>query len=298
MMDVKAASGLLHDRAGGKPPLISSMATAPIEVVAWDAGRMLVNAAFAPLLQRFGLTTAASVLALGRGEVYREVGERVTSRHEFAVDGRVQAVYLKRHGPITWRERWKAWTKLRAPVWGARPEWDAVLEFHRLGIPTMTPIACGELDGRSWLLTDALEHCVRLDHWFAGASPTCPINRRVRHAVIERMAQLTRHMHVSGWHHQDLYWCHVLWPQGTPPEHLHVIDLGRVQPHSATLGRRWVIKDLSQLLFSSKSLTAAEKLRFLRCYLGRRLTARDKRLVRRLRWKAGRIERHSQRHGL
>ncbi len=297
-MDVVAASKVPRDPTADKSRSMSILATTPIKVVVWDSGRLLVNAEFAPALELWGLTTAAAVLQLGRGEVYREVGERITSRHEFAADEGLRAVYLKRHGRLTWRERWKSWGKLQAPVWGARPEWKAILEFHRLGIPTMTPIACGELDGRSCLLTEALERCVRLDHWFAGTSAADSSERQLRRAVVENMAGITRRMHTSGWHHQDLYWCHVLWPEGSLPENLHLIDLGRVQPHSATLGQRWVAKDLAQLLYSSKSLSAAEKLRFLRCYLGRRLTARDKGLVRRLLRKAGRIDRHTRRHGL
>ncbi len=278
------------------------LAAPGISLVSWDDGRLLVNAQFAAWLKSLGLTTAAAWLNLERGEVYREVGERVTSRHELPAEApesgsAPRTVYLKRHGRLTWRERFKSYARLQAPVWGARPEWDAILEFHRLGIPTMTPIACAELDGRSCLVTDGLENCRRMDQWFVETAG-CPEFRAERLAVIDRMAWLTRRMHQGGWHHQDLYWCHVLWPAGTGPDRLHIIDLGRVQPHSGLLSRRWIIKDLAQLQFASNSLTATEQLRFLRAYQNQPGFFIDRSLIPAILAKSARIARHTVRHGL
>lgn len=268
-----------------------------IRVLQWDEGRLQVNAEFAEWLRALGLTTAAAFWELGDGEVYRRVGERVTSRLELTVAGATRSVYLKRHGRLPWRERLKSWSRLQTPVWGARPEWTAILEFHRLGLPTMTPIAMGERDGRSFLLTDALQDCARLDHWLADSAPAAQ-NGGVRRRVLEALAAFARRLHASGWHHQDFYLCHVLWPSGAPPERLHVIDLGRVQRHGGWLGRRWIVKDLAQLHYSAQAATRAECCRFLRSYLGRPLRAGDKSLVRCILRKSARIARHSQKNGL
>lgn len=269
-----------------------------ISVLDWDAGRLLVNADYADWLRDLGRTTADAWLTLEDGEVYRAVGERVTSRQQFPHAGTVTAVYRKRHGRLTWRECWKSYVRLQRPVWGARPEWDAILEFHRLGIPTMTPILCAEVDGRSCLVTAELANCHRLDHWFRDHPGSTTQAQRLRRDVVTRMAMLTQRLHRAGWHHQDLYWCHVLWPVDSPPTELHLIDLGRVQPHRGWNSRRWIVKDLAQLQFSSSALSATEQLRFLRTYLGRRLTARDRPLIRQILRKAARIARHTSRHGL
>lgn len=266
-----------------------------IDVQLWDDGNLRVNAAFADWLRKLNLTTAADFDRLSDGEVYRRVGERVTSRMELPDRDRVRSVYLKRHGPLTWRERLKAWARLQTSVWGARPEWEAILEFHRLGLPTMTPIACAEFDGRSFLLTDALEDCERLDHWLARDQQNQPTLRR---QIAQAVASFARRLHDSGWHHQDLYLCHWLWPKQSPPDDLHVIDLGRVQRHSPLSARRWIIKDLAQLHYSSHDATLAERCRFLRAYLGRPLCASDKSLVRSILRKSAQIARHSRKNGL
>jgi hypothetical protein len=100
-------------------------------------------------------------------------------------------------------------------------------------------------------------------------------------------------------HHQDLYLNHVLWcgelVDGEPD--LRIIDLGRVR-QTRQLSARWIVKDLSQLDFSARRLPCRERLRFLRIYLGRRLTRGDRRLIQRIAWKSSRIARHTRKHGL
>lgn len=276
----------------------SATSSDAVSIEVWDQGRLLVNRDYADWLRQQGLTTVAAFFALAAQDVYRQVGERVTSRHQFSHASETRVVYVKRHGRLTWKERAKAWSRGQIPAWGARPEWDAIVEFHRLGIPTMMPIACGEQDGRSILMTAALEDCTRLDHWFATAESRWPDQQATRQHLLTTLAHLVRQMHAAGYHHQDLYLCHVLWPNARGPALLYLIDLGRVQRHSRWTAGRWIAKDLAQLLFSAKDCSRSEQLRFLRTYLQRPLQPRDRRLIRWLRWKAARIGRHTQRHGL
>ena len=97
-------------------------------------------------------------------------------------------------------------------------------------------------------------------------------------------------MHGAGLHHQDFYLGHLMLSQ-SQSDLIYVIDLGRVQKH-ARLSRRWIVKDLAQLDFSA-SATPVERLRFLREYLGRRLTSEDRSLVADIQAKAAAIARHS-----
>ena len=62
--------------------------------------------------------------------------------------------------------------------------------------------------------------------------------------------------------------------------------------------RRWIVKELASLSYSTppNSATATDRLRFLRVYLGRdRFSAADRRLIRRVARKTGRIATHDAR---
>jgi hypothetical protein len=112
-----------------------------------------------------------------------------------------------------------------------------------------------------------------------------------------RLARLARRMHDLGAHHQDFYLNHILWC-GDPSEfEFHIIDLGRVG-FSANLAERWIRKDLAQLDYSARDLSCADRLRFLRMYLGRPFTRADRVLVRLIAIKSRRIASHTRKHKL
>jgi len=87
---------------------------------------------------------------------------------------------------------------------------------------------------------------------------------------------------------------------------VYLIDLQRLTHHRRGIGRRWVVKDLAALLFSSwpgpgthirsPVFSDTDRLRFARAYFGTdRLTAAQKRLLRRVVAKARRIARREAR---
>jgi heptose I phosphotransferase len=115
--------------------------------------------------------------------------------------------------------------------------------------------------------------------------------------LIGELARITRDMHEAGLHHQDFYLNHLLIPHGCEPGDIRVIDLGRVRQRHR-LGNRWIIKDLSQLDYSSQLLSCRDRLRFLRAYLGRPLTRQDRGMIRRISRKSHAIDRHTRKHGL
>ena len=136
-------------------------------VETWDDGRLRVNQAFARLLRRHGLVTFDAFMDIAGGEVARQVGVRVTRR--IVLDGAQgeQAFYLKRHGVLPLKEYLKPLLRLAAPVHGAQNEWDAILRFQELGIPTMVPVAVGASGRRSFLVTQSLEDRMSLLDWVA-----------------------------------------------------------------------------------------------------------------------------------
>ena len=74
---------------------------------------------------------------------------------------------------------------------------------------------------------------------------------------------------------------------------MRLIDLQRVE-HRRRFRRRWLVKDLAQLAYSAARdrITRTHRIAFLRHYLGvRKLRPEDKRLVRAVLAKKGRMER-------
>ena len=264
----------------------------------WDDGRLTVNAAFAPLLRARGLTTFAAFGRLEPAETVRDVDRRVTARYELPTTDGPRRFYLKRHGRPPAREFVKPLLRLTKPVLGARPEWDALLRFHAAEIPTMTPVAFGEGGGESFVMTEALEDCDRVDLWADDRrGDHAPTVRRDRRALTAAVARIARTMHAAGMHHQDFYLCHLLKPRGGGPGAVRLIDLGRVRSHAA-LPDRWRVKDLAQLYYSADAIPRAEQVRFLRAYLGRPLEPGDRALIRRVRRKAAAIGRHTAKNAL
>ncbi|MSR58788.1 MAG: hypothetical protein EXS05_14235 [Planctomycetaceae bacterium] len=293
----------------------------------WDDGRLHIHPRFASLLRANGLTSCDAFFNYEGGELVRRVGTRETRRltleppacglADTPADGAV--LYLKRHGPPRWRDRIMPWLHFSRPIHGARNEWEAIGLFAAAGISTMTPVAFGEAGPRSLLVTEALPAKCNLLEWVAAhaqcqaqcqtqcgavsnqsgvAGLTCPTLGHVGpRDLIEEVAEIARRMHSAGLHHQDFYLNHLLLCDRDGRPDIRVIDLGRVRQQS-NLGKRWIIKDLSQLDFSAAGFDCVNRLRFLRLYLGRPFTTDDRRTVRKIMAKSKRIASHTKKHRL
>jgi heptose I phosphotransferase len=266
----------------------------------WDDGRLTVNVEDADLLRRHGLTTFADLVRVRCGSIAKDVlRERMTARFSLPdAAGEEHHFYIKRHRPPSWKEYVKPWLRLNRPSLGARPEWEAILRFHEAGIATMVPVALGESGGYSLLITRSIEGCRKLSVWLREASEAH--NSQVSDATrrtIDAVAEVARSMHASGLHHQDFYTHHLLLPEGDGCDALFVIDLGRARQEQR-LSRRWIVKDLAQLSYSAPHCTKADRVRFLKAYLGRPLESADRRLIQQIGRKVRSIARHSNKHDL
>lgn len=267
-------------------------------ITEWDAGKLRINAAFADLLQRNGLTTFEALMRYAGGQVAKHlIAERPTTRIELAGPEGLRVCFLKRHAPAKLKEYLKPLIRLRWPRLGARPEWEAIQNFHEVGIPTMIPVACGGDRRQSLLVTLAIDDCEKLSDWMQRMpSPTTLEQIAAARRIVHEVALVVRKMHRAGMHHQDLYSGHILLPKD-PARGIHLLDLGRVR-RCRWLSMTWIIKDLAQLHYSTGWFTATERLRFLQTYLGRTLQRSDRVLIRRVLAKAASIRRHSLKHGL
>ena len=125
-----------------------------------------------------------------------------------------------------------------------------------------------------------------------GVSPV-PAVRRQRAA---ELAALVQALHAAGCWHKDLYLCNVFWD---PAAGLGLLDCERVDHDPAGVPRRWRVKDLAALASSAPGgrhgWTCADRLRFLRAYLGDEAWSRDGKALAEDVWrKAERLTRHGQ----
>lgn len=245
-----------------------------------------------------GQDAFAAVEAL-RGRVYRELDGRRTLRTE--LDGR--GYFVKIHRGVGWAEIFKNLLTLRLPVLGAANEWHAIRRLEQLGVHTMHAVAYGMRGAdparrRSFLITEELAPTLSLED-YCRDWPQHPPAPAIKHALIARVAEMTRRMHAGGVNHRDFYLCHFLLHLDPPPtpEALRVslIDLHRCQIRART-PRRWRDKDLAGLYFSALDigLTRRDRLRFLRAYFDaplRETLRREVRLLRHLEREAARLKR-------
>lgn len=235
-----------------------------------------------PDLQRHfpGAETAVfdRIMAL-EGEIFRSVARRRTVR--FTLEG--CGYFAKLHQGVGWKEIFKNLLQLRLPVLGAGNEWRAIRRFQELGVATMTIAGVGVRGippawQQSFLITDELTGTVSLED-FCRPWPTNPPPVTLKRALIEKVATIAERLHNNGVNHRDFYLCHFLLELTSAtapftPERLMLpmIDLHRVQLRSRT-SRRWIIKDLGGLYFSSMEigLTRRDLLRFIRGYRRRPL---------------------------
>ncbi len=210
------------------------------------------------------------------GTIYRHKDGRRTL--QFTIDG--QSYFAKLHHGLGWRRFIKSLLRFKWPISGAENEWQAIKLLEKLKIPTTPLVAYGRrgknpVNKQSFIITRDLKNTVSLEDYCRNwvTEPSSPTLKR---ALIQRVAKMTRTLHRLGLNHCDLYICHfllVLKDDETPdPKNLilHLIDLHRVRQRKK-LPRRWQVKDLAALHFSSFEigLTLRDRLRFISTYTRR-----------------------------
>jgi heptose I phosphotransferase len=219
-----------------------------------------------PELSAFFLEDPFGSLMSTRGKIYRELENRRTQRIE--LNGR--GYFLKQHFGVGWREIFKNLCQWRLPVVSAKNEWRAIQHCQRLGVPTLEIMGFGcrganPAHYQSFLLTTELTHAISLED-FCKDWRSQPPSVALKRGLIQEIARTARLLHDSGANHRDFYLCHFLRDERAPHP-LYLIDLHRAQLRSDT-PRRWRVKDLAGLYFSSKDigLTSRDLLRFIKDY--------------------------------
>lgn len=262
---------------------------------------LTVKAGKEELLRANHLDSLNALFAVSHGDSLHKPGldswrERI--RLAFEHEGVKHTLYLKRFRSPPGRTRRDVRRSGSGAVSLAGVEWTWMCRLSADGIPCVKPIALGEdLDGgrerRSAILTHAvpgrsLEGCVR--EW-SREGPNAVRN------LIEPVADLVARLHGCGYIHRDLYLSHIFYDPALVGEPFHLIDLQRViRPRFRQ--RRWIIKDLAALNFSTPTaiLSRSDRIRWLKRYLGLpKLDGSAKCLAYRVIGKTASIARHETR---
>jgi tRNA A-37 threonylcarbamoyl transferase component Bud32 len=265
-------------------------------------GELLVHRDHLDALTAAGLDSF-DALMIASGEAVLHKKGLAGWRQRVALRVGDRRLYLKRYIKPPWHEQ----VRLRLRGFGATAEveWHWLRELPGLGLPGPQPVAYGcrrraGLERQSLLLTDAVPG-TSLERWVPDQLDGRLADRAFKTRLAADLAELVARLHASRLVHRDLYLSHVFIDHDADgPARLFLIDLQRViRPRLRW--RRWMIKDLAALDYSTPTAAAssADRLRFWLRYRGAQgLTPGDKSIIRAIARKARRIARHSARRSL
>ncbi|MDB6060244.1 MAG: rfaP [Verrucomicrobiaceae bacterium] len=233
----------------------------------------------ADLAQAWGETNPFAAAQAQQGTVYREKEGRRT----LSFNAGEKSYFLKLHQGVGWKEIIKNLLQGRLPILGASNEYNAIRALEKIDIDTLTIAGYGKrglnpAQQLSFLVTDELKEIESLED-FCKSWPQHPPSFSMKQQLIERLADISRKMHVAGINHRDYYLCHFLLDmsaavseQNIASKKLSLMDLHRAQIR-ARVPQRWVIKDLGGLYFSALDigLTKRDIFRFMRYYRQKKL---------------------------
>lgn len=209
------------------------------------------------------------IMALN-GDVFRKQKGRLTQRITLGN----KHYFLKRHQGVGIKEIIKNLIMLRAPVISAKNEWQAIQKLETLAIKAPKIVGYGERGinpaaKESFVLMEELAPVISLED-FCRDWQKAPPQVKLKWRLLNEVARIAAQLHQHGMNHRDFYICHFLLDTSVPLQeklHLYLIDLHRAQLRHLT-PKRWIIKDLSGLYFSSKDigLTKRDLLRFMKAY--------------------------------
>jgi UDP-glucose:(heptosyl)LPS alpha-1,3-glucosyltransferase len=263
---------------------------------------IIIHDTYRPLLTQNGLADFNALMYYRQGQVIKQsLAERSTIKLMLTDKRATVGAYLKRYQSAGFITVMRSLLQCSLPR-TAIDEWNAILAFHRLGIPTMIPLAVGVrkrsvLTKESFLLTREIEGTERRDHYRLRhfAPPLTDGQRREKRRLLKALALLVQQMHHSGCNHRDLYLCHVLVKKDASLNwQIYLADLHRVDQRRK-VRLRWKVKDLAALNYSADtgSITRTDRLRFLQHYYGeQKLTAHLKAVTKKVMRKTDKIRSH------
>lgn len=241
-------------------------------------GRSTIRVAqgYQPLLREIGID-GDSIFEDPRIQCWRDIRERQNcTLDEILPDGRRVRLHIKRF-------------KKPADT-GADDEARGIRLLQDRGIATVRLVAWGRSTaGRGFVITEDLEN-------YRDAEQAVRSGMALDE-LIAPIGSLAARLHASGLHHRDLYLCHFFMRMSEGTVDLRLIDAARVRELPRWFARRWVVKDLAQLVYSLRQVGAApaQEDRLFAAYAGEQAVGDLGDLRRRVERKVGWIARHDAR---
>lgn len=234
---------------------------------AWTDGQRLDKPSLEPWRQRWRVQ-------LGEGPDGRDG----SIADEACASGK-ETFYLKRFDRPPWRRQWGRWREGHGRLSTAGVEWSNARALEQAGIAAAQAVAFGQrmrgwIEQRSFVLLREVRG-ISLEKWVPIWLAPPDEDRRWsgRRVLVDELARFIARFHGAGFVHRDLYLSHVFLcgpagedgsPDRSCPPRFALIDLQRVfRPRWRR--RRWVVKDLAALNYSTPSdrVSRFERLRFL-----------------------------------
>ena len=246
------------------------------------------------------------VMAIESSDRHHAKQGRSTARVRFDSPWGGLSVYLKRHDRLPIRSRLAAILHPSGRHSPGAAEWGHLGTARALGVSVPDTVAAGERIGpwgklQSFLMVAELIGSRELNEAIPellAVLPSAEFARLKRGLAIEA-AEIAARLHNARMFHKDFYLCHLfldLAKLDAPGRRLTLIDLHRLGRHSFA-PRRWLVKDLGQLLFSTFAVPGVDdrdRLRFWRHYLRLASPRSPRSLLRAVRAKAARYEAHNR----
>ena len=264
-----------------------------------SAPGFFVDTAYQKILSDVGIDSLDSVFQYDQGENLGKPNLAAWRRRIRFQLSNGQTAYLKRYHNAPWSIQIKSWLQHGQRAFLSGYDKGPLAELQKVNVSIPQAIAYGgrwaELfEKKSFIIAleipNALSLEARLPDCFIRSSSTG------KREFIIKLADFIRRFHETGYRHRDLYLCHIFLSENKT---LYLIDLHRTF-RPKLLGKRYQVKDLAQLHYSSPAdkVSNTDRLRF---YLGytqkKKLSSADKAFIRKIHSKAQRIARHDRKQG-
>jgi len=258
-----------------------------------------IDADFKQAFAEAGLTCLDSLFTLKGGvSLVKKNLASHRARVQFKA-GRSEGVFfLKRYDRPPILAQLKNWFYHRSSISFGYSELRASQMLSAAGINTARVVGYGQqrnrlFEKKSFIITEKIPDALSLEQKLPDCfcQPASAENIKLRRQFLVQSAGFIRKFHQTGLRHRDLYLCHIFRDES---DKFYLIDLARVFKPKF-FGWRFRIKDLAQLYYSAPAeyFTAADRLRFYQSYCGhRKLTFKDKLLIKNVKKKAKRIAAH------
>lgn len=255
----------------------------------------VIHPDYVDLLREAGLDSFDALMST-RGEKDLQKPHLAKWRQRIALRLGSRRLYLKRYGSPPIKEQ--IVQLLSGFPAAAAVEWHWLGQMQRAGISAAQGVAYGYrrqgLLKQHSLLVTAEVPGRSLERWVLDRR-NARLDRRYRTHLATSLADLTQRLHGNGLIHRDLYLSHVFFQDTCEGSlQLSLIDLARmIRPR--IFRRRWIVKDLASLNYSTASdvATSADRVRWYKRYQGiEQLSETDRELIRAIAIKTTRIARH------